>query len=141
MRKLLLLSAIFACTTLSGCFGSIKAAQDDGLKLATAFHKQMAQGDLAGIYTNADERFRKAVTREKSDALFSSIARKLGAPLDCKPGGVFVNFNTSGTTLKSECETHFSKNATGNETFVWIKSGDQYRLLNYNINSNELIER
>ena len=57
------------------------------------------------------------------------------------PGGWNINVTTSGTVLKAQCETRFSKDATGVETFDWIKSGDQYRLLGYHINSNELIER
>jgi urocanate hydratase len=142
MRKMFLFASLLAGTiALSGCFGSLKTAQDDAAKLATAFHSQMTQGDLAGIYNNADQRYRDAVTRTKSDALFSSIARKLGSPLDCKPGGFNVNMTTSGTILKSQCETRFSKDATAVETFTWVKSTDQYRLLGYNINSDALIER
>jgi len=142
MRKMLLFASLLAgAVALSGCFGTFKAAQDDAAKLATAFHGQMTQNDLAGIYNNADQRYRDAVTRAKSDAMFSSIARKLGSPLDCKPGGFNINATTSGTILKAQCETRFSKDATGVETFTWVKSGSQYRLLGYNINSNELIER
>jgi hypothetical protein len=142
MRRLLLGSALSAAAiTLSGCFGLLTSAEGDGVKAATALHKQMAAGDLAGIYNNADENYRRSMTRERSDALFSAIARKLGTPLDCKPGGVNVNVNTLGTTLHSECQTHFSKDATGEEFFVWLKSADQYRLVSYHISSQALIER
>lgn len=141
MRKLVLCSALAAAFTLSGCFGMLKEAQDNSLKLATALHKQMAAGDLAGIYNNADENYRRSLTRERSDALFSMIARKLGEPLDCKAGGINVDVNTLGTTLRSHCETHFSKNATGDESFVWLKSGDQYRLVSYHVSSRAFIER
>lgn len=119
----------------------MKGDSDQALKLETAMHQQMAQGDVAGIYNGADQRYRDAMTREKSDALYTSIVRKLGAPLDCKQGGTVVRTGTMGTTIRSECQTTFSKNATAKETFVWIKSGDQFRLLGYYIHSNELIER
>jgi len=142
MRRLLLSSALFVCAlALTGCFGMLKEALDNSLKLATALHKQMAEGDLAGIYNNADENYRRSMTRERSDALFSAIAGKLGTPLDCKAGGINVDVNTLGTTLRSHCETHFSKNATGDESFVWLKSGDQYRLVSYHISSHDLIGR
>jgi len=142
MRRLLLGSTFLAgVLALTGCSTLLNNAQEDGSKLAAAFHQQMAQGDLAAIYNNADENYRRSVTRERSDALFSAIARKLGAPLDCKPGGINVNVNTLGTTLHSQCETHFSKNATGEESFIWLKSGGQYRLVSYHISSQELIER
>jgi hypothetical protein len=127
--------------SLTGCFASITAGGQDALKLETVFHQQMASGDLAGIYNNADNRYRQAVDRTKSDALFSSIARKLGAPLDCKQGNTNISVGTSGTTIVSVCTTRFAKDATGVETFTWVKSGDTYRLLGYHINSDALIER
>ncbi len=142
MHKLVLFLALLAgALALSGCFGAIKAAQDDAAKLEAGLHNQMTQGDLAGIYNNADQRYRDAVTRAKSDALFSSISRKLGNPLDCKPGGFNINVTTSGTYLKAQCETRFSKDATAVESFTWLKTSDQYRLLGYHINSDALIER
>ena len=141
VRRQILCCALAGAIILCGCFGLLKNAQEDGVKLATAFHQQMAQGDLAGIYNNADENYRKSVTRERSDALFSAIARKLGTPLDCKPGGINVSATPAGRTLHSQCETHFSKNATGEENFVWLKSGGQYRLVSYRISSQELVER
>jgi hypothetical protein len=81
------------------------------------------------------------MSRDKSDALYASIVRKLGSPLDCKPGGTFVMTATSETSIKSVCTTTFSKSATGVETFLWMREGNQFQLAGYNINSNELIER
>ncbi len=104
-------------------------------------HQKMTNGDLAGIYDGADQRYKDAVSREKSDALFSAVARKLGAPENCKQQGFNINTTTSGTTIRLVCQTTFSKNATGVETIVWIKSGDQFRLVGYHIESDELIER
>jgi hypothetical protein len=126
---------------LSGCFGVLKDREQQAFNLATALHRKMTAGDLAGIYTSADDRYRAAVTREKSDALFSAIARKLGPPLDCTQGRTNYQVNTSGTTLVFVCQTKFTKDATAVETFKWIKSGDQFKLLGYNIQSEELIER
>jgi hypothetical protein len=71
---------------LSGCFGTIIEGQREAPKLEVAMHEQMAKGDLASIYDNADPGFKSAMSREKSDALFSAIARKLGAPTSCKAG-------------------------------------------------------
>jgi hypothetical protein len=142
MRKRTVGFGLIACVSvLTGCFGLLKNAQGDGVRLANGLHKQMADDDLAGIYNNADENYRNSVTRERSDALFTAIARKLGQPLDCRPGQINVNVNNLGTTLHSECETHFSKNATGHESFIWLKSGDKYKLVSYRISSRELVER
>jgi hypothetical protein len=131
--------------SLSGCFGAIAGCNGDSekqaLALANELHAKMAQGDVAGIYNDADQRYRDAVTREKSDALFSSVARKLGSPQDCKQGITKYEVTTNGTIIESQCETTFSKNATGVETFTWLKSNDQFHLLGYHINSDALIER
>jgi hypothetical protein len=141
---------IFACALLfvsigvSGCFGCLNAATESkqqALTLANELHAKMAQGDWGGIYDGADQRYRDAVTREKSDALFSSITRKLGPPQSSKQTGWNFQVTTQGTIIRAQFETTFSKDATATESFAWVKSGDQYKLLGYHINSEELIER
>lgn len=115
--------------------------QRQALILDNAMHFQMASGDLAGIYNGADEQFRNTITREKSDDLFKGIARKLGAPQDCTQGDTRLNFGMEGTKLISKCETHFEKNATGTETFTWMKTGETYSLLGYDVSSDALLRR
>lgn len=134
-------SIVLIALFVTGCFGTVSAGSAEALKLETAMHQQMARGDVAAIYNGADQRYRDAVTRDKSDALYISIVRKLGAPLDCKQGGSVMQVGTMGTMIRSECETNFAKNATAKETFVWVKSKDGYRLMGYNIVSNDLITR
>ena len=126
--------------SLSSCKGILEATKQS-YQLETAMHEQMAHGDFAGIYNGADIRYQNAISRDKSDMLFAAIATKLGSPLDCKQGSTFVQAATWGTTIKSVCNTTFSKNATAVETFMWIKSGGQYYLAGYHINSDALIER
>jgi hypothetical protein len=129
------------CMTISGCYANLSANQKGALDLANAMHDRMRQGDLAGIYANADQRYRSAMSREKSDALFSAIARKLGSPQNCNQQSSNLQVATWGTTLRTICQTTFTKNATGSETFVWIKTDNQFRLLSYTINSDQLIVR
>ena len=126
---------------ISGCVSSMANGEQQAQSLAATMHQKMASNNLAGIYDGASQRYKDAVTREKSDDLFSAINRKLGAPGECKQQGFNMNSTTSGTILKLTCETKFSKDATGTETFAWIKSEDQYQLLGYHIESEELIER
>ena len=141
LRVCLLSLMVLTAGSMSGCFGTITGGSSEALKLETAMHQQMARGDVAGIYNDADQRYRNAVSREKSDALYISIVRKLGVPLDCKQGGSMMQVGTMGTTIRSECETRFSKDAIAKETFVWVKAKDRYRLIGYNIVSNDLITR
>jgi hypothetical protein len=85
---------LFAPWIFSGCMGTVKEAAKQALQLETAMHEQMVRGDFAGIYNGADQQYRSAIDRGKSDALFSSIARKLGSPLGCKQGNTFVQATT-----------------------------------------------
>jgi hypothetical protein len=105
------------------------------------FHASMAKQDWNGIYANADDGYKSAITAENSALMFAGIVRKLGVPVSCKQGGTTVTANTSGNTIESECETTFSLDASGHETFVWHKSGGIYRLSGYNIASNALVTR
>lgn len=140
-RLLITFALALLAASLSGCWVRVTGNSEEANQLAKSLHDQMARGDLAGIYNESDQRFRSAVTRDKSDALFSSISRKLGAPQDCKAKRTQTQVGSSGTTINLVCETTFAKNAKGTETIEWIKSGNQFRLLNYHINSEELIER
>jgi hypothetical protein len=109
--------------------------------LAENLHASMAKQDWNGIYANADDDFKKAITAEKSAEMFAGIVRKLGVPVSCKQGGTSVTANTSGNTIESECETIFALDATGTETLTWHKSGGVYRLAGYNLTSQALVTR
>lgn len=125
----------------SGCLGVIANSGQQAQTLAATMHQRMADGDLAGIWDSADQRYKSAVSREKSDALFSAVRNKLGVPQDCKQQGLNVTAAIWGTTIRLVCETMFSKGATGVETFVWVKSDDEFKLMYYHIDSDALIER
>ena len=71
---------VLIVAAMSGCFGRFTGGSAEALKLETAMHQQMARGDVAGIYNEADQRYRDAVTRDKSDALYTSINRQAGGP-------------------------------------------------------------
>jgi hypothetical protein len=136
---LVIFVGLIAPMMLSGC--EVREAAQQALQQETTIHEQMSRGNFDGIYYGADQRYRDAIAPDKSNALFSGITKKLGSPLDCKQGVTIVLHSTWGTSIKSECKTSFSKNATAIETFIWIKSTDgQYYLGGYRIKSDALIE-
>ena len=139
-RTFIIATAVVALTLLAGC-KDLTQAPKDAERLDADLHSAMTRGDFQGIYANADDGFKSGTSEEKFDALLGAIAKKLGNPISCTPGGWNLHSNASGTVLKTECETKFSKNASGTETITWRKSGDTYRLYGYQINSDELIER
>jgi hypothetical protein len=135
--------ALLCCALLptAGCWVKVPGGGADALYYEKKLHEQMASGDLAGIYNSVHQSYRDATTRETSDALFSAIARKLGSPLECNPGNASIKYSDSETTMESVCFTKFSRNATATETFIWQKSGDKFELVNYTINSHDLVIR
>ena len=125
---------------LSGCKELMEVSKE-GQRLDDQLHAAMSRGDWDGIYANADPQYREGATAEKSRAYLSAVVRKLGNPTASKQTSWTLNTNTSGTFLRSECETTFATQSTGTETIVWRKSDGVYRLFSYNINSTDLITR
>ena len=123
---------------ICGCNHVLDSNAHQANALAEDLHRSMAKQDWASIYANADESYRRNVAPEESARMFASIVSKLGTPVSCKQGSTMIDVHTTGKTIKSECETTFSLNAAGEETFFWRKSDGVYRLSGYNVTSNAL---
>lgn len=132
------LSLIFLSVLTIGC-----GAQKDiaGASAAVAqFHGQLDHQDYLTIYNNADERFRGASKQDDFVALMTAVHSKLGTVQKSSRQGFFVNYNTSGSSIRLTYATKFS-GGDADEEFLWSKSGDTFRLLGYHINSNALITK
>jgi hypothetical protein len=125
---------------LCGC-QQLTEAPKDAERLNGKLHAEMTQGDFSKIYAEADPGFRSATSEEKFEALLVAIQKKLGNPVSSKQTGWTLNATTSGTLLRTQCETTFAKSASGIETIEWRKSDGDYRLYGYHINSDDLISR
>ena len=104
------------------------------------FHGQLDHQDYLSIYNSADAQFRGASKQEDFIALMTAIHNKLGAVQRSSRQGFFVNYNTSGSSIRLTYATKFS-GGEADEVFLWSKSGDTFRLLGYHINSNALITK
>ena len=104
------------------------------------FHAQLDGQDYLSIYSNADARFRAASKQEDFTALMTAVHNKLGTVQQSSRQGFFVNYNTSGSSIRLTYTTKFS-GGDADEEFLWSKSGDTFRLLGYHINSNALITK
>ena len=109
--------------------------------LVQSLHTAMAKHDWSSIYSNADERYRQVLTADESANMFARVIQKLGDPVSCKQGKTSIQKSSAGNTIQSECETTFTHNATGHETFFWRESGGTYRLSGYNVSSTALVDR
>jgi hypothetical protein len=106
----------------------------------TRFHEQLDKADFGAIYTEADQRLRDSSAKPDFLTFMNAVHTKLGKVTDATRQGFFVNFTTSGTEVRL---TYATKFAAGDapEEFVWIKSGNDFALLGYHINSTALISK
>lgn len=143
MRRLspLLPTALLCLVVLLAGCNDLTQGPKDAERLNSDLHAAMTKGDFKTIYADSDSELKSLATEEKFVSLLTAIQKKLGNPISSKPGGWNLNASTSGTYLRTQCHTTFSKNATGTEAIVWRKDGDKYRLAGYHINSDELISR
>jgi hypothetical protein len=132
--------ALCAVLALAGC-KQITEAKKDGEKLVADVHSAMGRGDWKSIYDGADPELRAGTPEDKFGALFVAISKKLGNPVSFSETGWNLNRTSDGTFLKSTCQTKFSNNASGTETFEWRRVDEKYLLYSYHINSDELVTR
>ena len=104
------------------------------------FHSQLDNQDYLSIYSKADQRFRAASKLDDFTALMTAVHKKLGTVQQSSRQGFFVNYNTSGTTIRLTYATKFADGDADKE-FVWTKQGDSFLLLRYHINSNALVTK
>lgn len=140
MRRCFASVGLCGVMLLAGCTQIVQAGKD-GETLDAGVHDAMTRGDWKSVYASADAEMKSDTSEEKFGALFGAIAKKLGHPVSSKQTSWNLNKTTSGTYLRSVCETQFSNNASGTETFSWRMTDGKYRLYSYNIQSDELITR
>jgi hypothetical protein len=123
------------CLLLTGC----SAPADIGSASAAGrrFHDHFNKQDFAVIYTDADPKFRTAAKQEDLTALLARVHDKLGNVTDSTRTGLNVNYKFGGSTITMTYATKFQL-GEGQEQFVWLKSGGDLRLVNYNIKSPAL---
>lgn len=140
MKRLFAALALLVCVGLffSGC--SMKADVQKANTSVTRFHTQLDGQDYASIYNEADSRFRGASKLDDFLALMKAVHSKLGNVQSSTQQTYFVNYNTSGSTIRIVYATKFA-GGDAREEFIWAKSGDKVQLLSYNINSNVLITK
>ena len=129
---------IFSSMLLIGC-GTQKDIEGASAAVLQ-FHGALDHQDYLSIYNNADARFRSASKQDDFLALMTAVHNKLGTVQQSSRQGFFVNYNTSGSSIRLTYATKFS-GGDADEEFLWSKSGETFLLLGYHINSNALITK
>jgi len=134
---LLLLSTLALAVTNSCSLTKSKEIAEAAVK---RFHDQFNAGKYADIYSDSDEQFKKVATEQDLADLLQAVQRKLGTVKDVKGSSWGVNTTTSGIMANLSYDTDFTEGRAAEE-FVFHITGNQAKLVRYNINSPLLITR
>jgi hypothetical protein len=136
MRKKFALIAL-ASLVLSGCGDMINGKSVAESQVAV-FHGRLNAKQFDEIYTAAGADFRKTGGKDKKVNLFAAINRKLGAAKSSN----LVSWNVMTDNFKTKAvlveETKF-EHGKGTETFTFSVAGEKAELVDYNINSTDMM--
>ena len=121
-----------------GC-GARKDLASTDLAVAK-FHTQLDAASFAQIYSDSSEAMKNASPKEKFVAFLDAVHRKLGAVKSTSRKGFFINWGTSGKTVKATYSTQFDQD-NAEEQFVFQVRGDDVQLVGYHINSDALVTK
>lgn len=130
------MSLVALLLTVSCAF--LNKGREAGESAVNHFHQQLNAEQYTEIYRQADERFRSAVKEAESTALFEAVHRKLGIVKNGTVTSWRVDSTPAGTFVSLVYNTTFT-GGEGVEQFRFLISGEQASLVNYNINSPQLI--
>ena len=134
---LLIITFIFAALTVS-C--SLTKGKEQGERAVEQFHQQFNAEQYQEIYRQGDDKFREAVSEAEFVEFLGAVKRKIGSVSKATQSGWHVNATMMGTVVTLGYEVEFS-DGKGVEQFSFLVSGEQAKLLRYDVNSPLLITR
>ena len=98
-----------------------------------------ATGSYDAAYESFDDNLKQVIPKEKHRAMLNAIYKKLGKLESKQVKNVQTGFDTSGKWVKIEYSAQFTQ---GEATlrFGLRKSGDQYKIIEFNYNSPLLLD-
>ena len=140
MKKpfLLFVSFIFVIGTLTvSC--SFTKGKEQAERAVEKFHQQLNAGQLHEIYQQGDDKFKESVTEADFTQVLEAVRRKLGTFQKATFAGGNVNSGTMGTVATLAYEVEYNE-GKGTEQFSFLVSGEEAKLLRYDINSPAFIK-
>ncbi len=98
------------------------------------FHETYNAGDSRALYGRTAQEFRDITTPEQMDELVVLVTERMGAVQSTERSGFNVNAGTGETTTTVTMTTTFAK-GEGKETFTFYGSGDELRIVGWNVDS------
>jgi hypothetical protein len=125
-------AVVLLAALASGCsVGKDTKAAEAGV---STFREQLSRGAFGEIYETAADDWKKAISREDSDAFLGAVNRKLGAVKSTAQTGWRDNATTGGHLVILVYHTKF-ENGDGDETFEFRLEDGHAVLSGYRINS------
>lgn len=128
---------LIVCLVLTACGGMNEDATAARVSVSD-FRSYVSSGDHGAIYAMSDPLYRKTVTRQQHDKLFSLLKKRMGDFDTATETGWKVNYTTEGQFVVLTYNARFSK-GEGAETFTWKVTDGKPTLAGYNINSPALL--
>ena len=126
------------CVSAAGCGAKKDLVTTDSA--VVKFHAQLDTGNFEQIYLDSDEAMKRATTEQKLVEFLSGVHRKLGKVKSANRRSFFINWRTSGETIRVSYDTQFDADTVGEE-FVFIVAGDGAKLVGYHVNSYALVTK
>jgi len=128
---------LIACAVSMGCSPSkAKVAAENAV---VKFHAQLDNEQYHDIYSHASPEFQKSGSEADLTEFLAAVHRKLGKLQRSDEQGVYINYNTSGSTIRLGYRSEFA-NGSATEQFVW-QAGDPSSLISYRIDSRALVTK
>jgi hypothetical protein len=139
-KPLLLITTFIVVIAVLTASCSLTKGKEQAERAVEQFHQQFNAGQYREIYQQGDAKFKEAATEAEFVQLLEAIRRKLGTVGGATQTGWRVNTTTMGTVAMVGYEVQFSE-GKGNEQFSFLISGEEAKLLRYDVNSPLLITR
>lgn len=130
LQSLLLLALI---VSVSSCSRKDTEAAERGVN---TFHEQYNREQYGVIYAEASDEFHKAASQEDLANLLKAVRGKFGTVKSSRLEGWQVKQSPDGNMIILNYETQFEK-GSAKERFAWRGTGDQAKLLRYDIKPPE----
>jgi len=140
VRRMALGVFLLSCLVGALCGCGAKQEIQTAESAVGLFHEQLNAGNYAQIYDASDEAMKNAASQEKFVALLDAIHRKLGWVQSSNRQTFFLNYATSGKTVRLTYATQFDNDKAAEE-FVFRVKGKEAHLLGYHINSDALVTK
>ena len=116
------------------------AQTDEAAKKIEAFHASYNAGDVDAMYASGNDAFRKSATRDQLAELVGIVTEKLGKVVSAEQTGFNTAFDNGVNTTIIDMKVKF-ENGEGTEKFTFEGEGESMRLLNWNLQSEQLKEQ